>query len=524
MTNAEDQHTKYNTGVTLAHRFHILFRGCERAHGFYGAITPDRARADGKFVGKPVTKREPVTDELWEAHLKGEYGLGIIPIRDDGTTSWGAIDIDVYEGLDHGGLASQIAKQELPLIPCRSKSGGAHLLLFCTEPVPGKTMQDRLKDIAASIGYATAEIYPKQCTMGGDRDLGSWINACYFDHDKTNRYAVLANGDALNAEEFLVLAESIKQSPAWFAKPLQRPPDPLPDGPPCLNHLMALGFPPGTWNPGMFNLGVYCRKAHPDNWKEHLVELNARTFPIDKWPVSDLDGIKKSLSKKDYRYQCDKPPLLQHCERAACKRRKYGVSGANSLPDLHSLSKLCTDPPIWFLELDGHRLEFSTAQLLNPLAFQEVCANASVIVPVVGRAAWTEHLRPFVARANEIPVSEDGAGDDFSATGHFLELLERFLSGRAQGDSMEDVLFGKYYTTGGRTYFRTFALQTYLARMGFRDLKRNELVSVLRAHGGINRQDRIGGKPTRVWSIPEFYRGDDKPLDLPPGLADEKTF
>jgi hypothetical protein len=274
----------------------------------------------------------------------------------------------------------------------------------------------------------------------------------------------------------------------------------------------------------MFNLGVYCRKAHPDNWKEHLVELNARTFPIDKWPVSDLDGIKKSLSKKDYRYQCDKPPLLQHCERAACKRRKYGVSGANSLPDLHSLSKLCTDPPIWFLELDGHRLEFSTAQLLNPLAFQEVCANASVIVPVVGRAAWTEHLRPFVARANEIPVSEDGAGDDFSATGHFLELLERFLSGRAQGDSMEDVLFGKYYTTGGRTYFRTFALQTYLARMGFRDLKRNELVSVLRAHGGINRQDRIGGKPTRVWSIPEFYRGDDKPLDLPPGLADEKTF
>src|ERR1017187_10222726 len=140
MTNAEDQHTKYNTGVTLAHRFHILFRGCERAHGFYGAITPDRARADGKFVGKPVTKREPVTDELWEAHLKGEYGLGIIPIRDDGTTSWGAIDIDVYEGLDHGGLASQIAKQELPLIPCRSKSGGAHLLLFCTEPVPGKTM------------------------------------------------------------------------------------------------------------------------------------------------------------------------------------------------------------------------------------------------------------------------------------------------------------------------------------------------------------------------------------------------
>jgi hypothetical protein len=60
--------------------------------------------------------------------------------------------------------------------------------------------------------------------------------------------------------------------------------------------------------------------------------------------------------------------------------------------------------------------------------------------------------------------------------------------------------------------------------MGFKDFKRNELVSVLRAHGGINRQDRIGGKPTRVWSIPEFARGDDKPLDLPPGLTDEKTF
>src|SRR4051812_36663169 len=84
-------------------------------------------RDDGKRTGDPATKRQPVTDDLWQAHLDGSYGLGIITIREDGNVSWGCIDIDVYEHLDPAAVAARLIKLNLPLIPCRSKSGGVHL-------------------------------------------------------------------------------------------------------------------------------------------------------------------------------------------------------------------------------------------------------------------------------------------------------------------------------------------------------------------------------------------------------------
>jgi hypothetical protein len=511
---------------TLAKQFHAQFLGSARSHGSYSSIAPDPTRGDGKNKGVAVTLREPVTDELWEGHLAGTYGLGIIPIRDDGTNtcSWGCIDVDVYSDLDLGSVAAQIAKMKLPLVPCRSKSGGIHVLAFSAEPVPASLMQRKLQDLAARLGFAKSEIFPKQTVLNNSQDCGSWLNMPYMDSVNTNRYAVLANGDALNAEEFLVLCELAKQPPEWFAQPLARTTDPLPDGPPCLNHLMQMGFPPGTWNCGTFNLGVFARKKYPDDWKGHLVQLNALNFPIDKWPSSDLDGIFKSLSKKDYSYQCNTSPLLEHCDRGACRKRKYGVGGSGSLPTLSSLTKLLTTPPIWFLEVEGVRVELSTEQLLNPLQFQIVCADNNVLVPVIGRGAWVEYLRPCMASVNEVPVCDDGSGDDdSSAKSHFLDLLESFCMGRAQGHDMNDILMGKPFTENGRTYFRFLSLTTFLTRVMFK-FRRNDIVAILKGLGATNRQDRVGGRVTRVWSVPAFARGDTTPLPVPPGLLDQKPF
>src|ERR1039458_9974420 len=96
----------------LAPRFHALFAGCERAHGTYGAISLDKGRSDGKVKGQAATRREPLTDALWAQHLAGTYGVGVIPIRDDSTCTWGAIDVDVYADLDHGRIASTLRSEE----------------------------------------------------------------------------------------------------------------------------------------------------------------------------------------------------------------------------------------------------------------------------------------------------------------------------------------------------------------------------------------------------------------------------
>jgi len=300
-----EQHCSTKNLAKLASRFYALFAGLERAHGVYTHIARDQSRSDGKLKGQATTVRAPVTDELWAAHLAGGAGIGVIPIRDDNTVLFGAIDIDVYADMDHGRIASAIARAKLLLIPCRSKSGGAHIYLFCKEPVPAADMQRKLQQIAGRLGFGNSEIYPKQTTVRADKqDLGSWLNMPYQDAPNTNRYALRADGDPMTAEEFLDAAAGATAAAEWVAEPLPlAAAGALPEGPPCLQALMAQGFPEGTWQSGMFNLGVYCRKAQPDNWKGHLIQLNAINFPPDKWPASDLDGIMKSLSKKDYSYQ-----------------------------------------------------------------------------------------------------------------------------------------------------------------------------------------------------------------------------
>ena len=49
--------------------------------------------------------------------------------RENNTCRWGCIDIDEYN-FNHLVLITNIRKLKLPLIVCRSKSGGAHVFLF----------------------------------------------------------------------------------------------------------------------------------------------------------------------------------------------------------------------------------------------------------------------------------------------------------------------------------------------------------------------------------------------------------
>jgi hypothetical protein len=119
----------------LAPKFHALFLGCERAHGYYGPLAPDPTRGDGKLKGQALTKREPLTDALWESHLAGKTGIGVIPIRDDSTCVFGAIDIDAYTDFNPASVAAEVARLKLPMVVCRSKSGGAHVYCFSRNTV-----------------------------------------------------------------------------------------------------------------------------------------------------------------------------------------------------------------------------------------------------------------------------------------------------------------------------------------------------------------------------------------------------
>jgi hypothetical protein len=140
-------------------RFKAIFSGLDIAYGTYKI---EGSRGDGKQAGKAVVVRKPPTDDLWVKHLEGvEPSLGIIPIRADSTCIWGCIDIDQYP-LDHKGLIEKIRKLSLPLVVCRSKSGGAHAFIFTKNPVSAAMMQKCLQACAALLGESGREIFPKQ--------------------------------------------------------------------------------------------------------------------------------------------------------------------------------------------------------------------------------------------------------------------------------------------------------------------------------------------------------------------------
>jgi P4 family phage/plasmid primase-like protien len=222
-SNGPSQHKEpdlipsYLDNISAPARFGALFASSERSHGTY-LLTGEQ---DGlKRKGQAITVPGPVTDADWAAHLQGQgAGIGVVPLLEDGTAVWGAVDIDAYD-LDTARVAALLVGLGLPALCARSKSGGVHVLLFAKQPVAASVMVARLNEIAAALGHGLAECFPKQ-TENTEKG-GNWLNMPYYGGDETTRYGVKPNGDALAVAEFLDRAEALKAAngPEWFSAPL----------------------------------------------------------------------------------------------------------------------------------------------------------------------------------------------------------------------------------------------------------------------------------------------------------------
>ena len=191
-------------------KFIHIFSGSSSAYG--QTRKTDEFDDRGKHKTKSfIIKREP-TSQMFQDHLDGkDPALGIIPINEKNKCRWACIDIDQYDGFDHKQLIDQIKKHKFPLIVCRSKSGGAHVFLFTNDFAPAAVFRSRLKEMAAKLGYANAEIFPKQnkvdMTKGG---TGSFLNLPYHNANRSLRYAVKDDGSAMTLEEFFVEYDKVK--------------------------------------------------------------------------------------------------------------------------------------------------------------------------------------------------------------------------------------------------------------------------------------------------------------------------
>jgi hypothetical protein len=367
--------------------------------------------------------------------------------------------------------------------------------------------------MAAALGFGGSEVFPKQARIIAERhDIGSWINMPYFNAAQTNRPGLDDDGKPISLEQFLTLAEGLRCNVAALADLEITSAGDLTDGPPCLAFLLSTQVETGTRNDVAFNLAMYLKGAKPETWREDLDDLNKRKFspPLQ---IEELKGILSSIGRRSYMYTCSRPALKGHCDKGACRTKKFGVGQGGDFPLLTSLTKFDTQPPTWFVDVEGSgRVELATDDLQDQHRFQRKCMDCiNLMPPAIKPDQWRTVVQTLLENLTLVQVPHDA-----SAVGQFRDLLEAFCTSRAQARAKEEVLLGKPWLHEGRHYFRMADLLAYLDRHHFRELKVHKIAQALKGMTGSSSTFmKIAKKGVNLWSVPEFERRDEEPAKLP---------
>jgi hypothetical protein len=491
---------------TKAEQMMKLFSGLKRAHGAYLQKSPS-IRPGEKMEGRCTTLNEPVTAQLWENHLNGIKGIGIIPINDDSTCTFGAIDIDIYSGISYSDIASKIKKYNLPLVTCKSKSSGIHCFMFVAEQVPAIQLIEKLRMLASFLGFGNSEIFPKQSVILSERgDIGQWINMPYFGN---TRFAFDEKGADVPLDQFIELAtKKVMNIKEFNLFNIQSVSD-ISDGPPCLQNLIKLGFTPGCRNDSLFNFGVYIRKKFKDGWENQLDAYN-ESYMSPKLSHKEVSDILKSLKKKEYFYTCEKSPFKEHCNKAQCKTREYGIGQMCGMPQLNGLTKYNSNPPIWFIDVEGFgRMELTTDELQSQVKFQRKSMETlNKMPPIIKPLDWQRIIHALLENVNVIEMPPEA-----SSKGIFFQLVEQFCTSRMQAKTKDEIILGKPFSDDTNHLFRLIDLMNYLDRNRFYEFKINKVASLLKEIGGENHYSRVKDKGFNLWKIPLFQKNEEvKPI------------
>ena len=429
----------------MIERFKNIFYGLDRAHG---VTLVGESNGDGnKIKGKSFVKREPVTDELWQKHLDGADSLGIIPINDDNKCKWGCIDIDSYAEFDHKQLINKIKQFQLPLVVCRSKSGGAHVFLFTEDYVSAGLMQDKLNEIRSVLGYGGSEVFPKQRELKSKDDTGNFLNLPYFNCGQTTRYAFMEDGEAASIDAFFELYERHKQQDISTIE-IKRPESEFDDGPPCIESLTQDKLEDGR-DRVIYQYIIYAKMKWPENWQDKIFEFNYKHFrtPLDQKIIT---AKIKNNEKNDFHYKCSEEPMCNVCDKKLCKKRKFGIGKEPIFPGLTDLQVVNLEEPYYYMNVDGDRLYLDSAKhLANQALFQEECIKQLRINPPTLKTGDWKKITTMLLNGAEITEPAEGT----STKDILNNYLEDYCVNRIQKDDYEDLRNGGTYTKDGFHHF-----------------------------------------------------------------------
>lgn len=509
-------------------RYADLFRGNDRSHGVW---LPDTT--------KMMTEKKKVALKEYEQHLKGERGLGIVPITDSGMCWFGAIDID-----NHGDLVDiplwemtkKIKEKNLPLVACRSKSGGIHAYVFCKEPTRAKSLRVAMEKWAAEIGFPRAEIFPKQDYLDtesdGERRLGNWLNLCYFNADNSDRAALADAATKASLTEFLNMAEAAKITADSLVKAV--------DGahvgaPPCIQRLITEGVPAGTRNEAMYNITVYLKRANPNTYLDDALDINNDIFnpPL---PTAEAKRTIKSASRREYKYRCGLDPIKSLCDSKVCVNREFGISksefedmsAVTMLPDFSGVVKYITDPVKWGISVNGQYINNIPTEVLYNFETlkNRITETLTIGVPSITKKGWEKIIIPLIGSARIVDMPDDASVSGMVGN-RLREFLDKANISVADDDKEREKLLRGIpcvTTVDGvkAVVFRAMDFVKYLKAVKSEEVKGPNLWFALKnlpdielMHGRIS----VKGRKMTVWYTP--LSGYDRPEHSMPSFKQE---
>jgi hypothetical protein len=450
-----------------------------------------------------------------------------------------ALDIDEYD-LNLEELNKMILKMRLPFVLCRTKSGGAHLYMFFSEPIRADLVKKRLKEMASAVGFPAVEIFPKQKKLAA-HDVGNWINLPYFNLDvSTDRYALGDDSKAImELEAFCDYAEPKRIDLKQLMK-LKIPKgkdQPFLDGPPCLQRIAGLktGIPEGTRNAALFNMGVYARLKYGDGWSDKVEDMN-RDLMSTPLKAGEITTVLSSLNKAKYYYTCEQEPICNFCSRDACLGRQYGV-GAGGDGEGGELEVLLgrlqkteamdlygepiDEPPLWYMDVDGVVLTLTTKELTTQdMLIRKLAERLRKFPEKIRPQRFNAVLKEKIEEAEIVELPPETG-----TYGHIVGALRDFCQVHGDSDTRMDIEGGHVWSDGkGYLYFKHSAFWDYLVKKQIYRARDDgkQLHRIMRLLKAEKKQLMIDSKLNmnrEVWCIRDWQ---EKPIEVPVKIPESK--
>ena len=446
-----------------------LFTGLKENFGqikLHAKVEFDKER--NKIKPEYIWSKQPIQSTHYQKHLDGKISIGIQPCTKEGKAYFGCIDVDPenYQDFNIVLLLSYIEKYKLPLVPCRSKSGGLHIYLFLKEAVDAQTMRDSLASLLLPLELErTTEIYPKQIELEPDDHgnlSGNFINLPYFDHKNTKRYGLDKNNIALSLEQFLkagmdsrLMPEELEQLISRVETEILLGGDPeFEDGPPCLQRLSKTKIGDGR-DRFMYNYMVFAKKKYGEDWPDKVNEAN-KYFAVP-WPLKKINDKIKYWTKDTANHTCNDEVISKVCMKHVCVKRPFGIKSdtTSTFPLISGLQViLSTTPKLRFTveKPDGKPEEceasnpdiFTTQKKLLDLIWLQAGFYPDPLPPKQYRA-FLNLVMKNVTRVYPAPGTE--------IKDQLYQHLYEFCVNSAQAKTRSDIKGGLCWSEGGFHYF-----------------------------------------------------------------------